>query len=568
MSTPSNGVDVPAVPVKTAARASIALAVLVAIAPPILGQAAAGGYEEEPKPQPVASGLPEDLSQPPDGNWLVDEDGLEYFTFELPKEGLRYARVNPGTIRIARGPYLRLANESETHFRIKIVNNKSIPIPPPPSGPTDLERAVVEASYQPNVEEVDRLGFEGFGRGLPREGLWRNGFDLADFNGDGHLDLVHGPPRKSGAGPVIFLGDGAGSWSLWETATYPPAPYDYGDAVAGDWNGDGKTDLALGVHGRGAIALIGDGKGGFALWNEGLELEQPGHSGRPAFSSRSLTSTDWDKDGRPDLIVLSEGPRGFDHVGKHGANGIMFYRNRGDGTWGKRADTVSRVFGDKIVTADTDGDGHPEIVTSTNYASERSLVNRWLGEGWEWQRENIDGLRPLALVWSVAAGDFDGDGRDDVVAAHRSRELGEGRSGIDIFFSREDGSWERMPLFFRGAEAGLLDIHALAVGHADTDRHLDIAATTSDGRLFLFLGDGEGGFVREVEETMEKPLSGCRGYDLEIIDLDGRAGGEIVATFAGESCPNQGSILAWKVVPKAATDEGEAQVEGKGAATP
>jgi len=52
---------------------------------------------------------------------------------------------------------------------------------------------------------------------------------VADMNGDGHLDIVHGPARKQSGPPVIFLGDGQGSWTQWKEARFPSLAYDYGD---------------------------------------------------------------------------------------------------------------------------------------------------------------------------------------------------------------------------------------------------------------------------------------------------------------------------------------------------
>ncbi len=536
----------------------VALTVLSLLPAAAEAQAAAGGARKKVEPtQPeAASPLPKTLLEPPDGNWLVDESGIEYFTFEVPKRNIRYRRVNEDTIRLARGPHLKVVSESETAFTIKIINSKSVPMPPPPAEPTPEEIAAAEAAYRADFEEVDRLAFEPFDQGLPRHGLWRNGLDVADMNGDGHLDIVHGPARKSGTTPVIFLGDSKGNWELWET-DFAEAPYDYGDVTTADFNRDGKQDVALAMHARGAIVLIGNNKGKFRIWSKGIELELPGHEGLPAFTSRSLVAADWNGDDLTDLMVLSEGPRGFEHVGKNGSNGIMYYQNRGDGSWAKYTDPDSLVFGDDIEPADIDGDGKPEVITSTSYAGTRKLVNKWLGDG-KWESVEIDLLRPSALVWSIAVGDFDNDGRADVAAGYRNRENGVRRTGVDLYLARDENKWERKPMLSRDEESGQIDFHALATGDVDGDGNRDLVATSRDGRLFLFLGDGKGGFVREVDEAMETPLAGCRGYGLQVIDLDNQGGGEIVATFSGENCPEGGSILVWTAVPSTSEESATA----------
>ena len=122
-------------------------------------------------------------------------------------------------------------------------------------------RIFAQAIFAGNLLEIaDRRLFERVWTRQPR----------ADMNGDGHPDIIHGPPRKApGAGPVIFLGDGKGSWSRWREARFPPLAYDYGDVQVGDFNGDGHQDLAFAVHLRSLIALLGDGKGGFRNASEG-----------------------------------------------------------------------------------------------------------------------------------------------------------------------------------------------------------------------------------------------------------------------------------------------------------
>ena len=100
------------------------------------------------------------------------------------------------------------------------------------------------------IAATDRLRFESFDEGLPRAGQWRNGFDVADINNDGFLDIIHSTPRKVISPPVVFLGNGQGSWTRWE-ASFPQAPYDYGDVAVADVDDNGLLDIAMGFHLRG-----------------------------------------------------------------------------------------------------------------------------------------------------------------------------------------------------------------------------------------------------------------------------------------------------------------------------
>lgn len=115
--------------------------------------------------------------------------------------------------------------------------------------------------------------FEEASTNLPNNGSWRNSMSVADMNGDGNVDLVFPPERGPAAAPQIYLGDGKGNWKFWDIQF--PDGINYGSVVAADFNKDKKMDLAFGVHLTGVRAFLGDGKGKFVASNEGLSDDYP-----------------------------------------------------------------------------------------------------------------------------------------------------------------------------------------------------------------------------------------------------------------------------------------------------
>ena len=113
--------------------------------------------------------------------------------------------------------------------------------------------------------------FAASSEGLPAEGSWRNSATFADMNGDGRLDIIAPPERGSrSVMPAIFLGDGKGGWTSWAAAVWP-AEMEYGNVVAADFNGDRIMDLAFGQHLQRPLVLLGDGKGRFTVSSEGID---------------------------------------------------------------------------------------------------------------------------------------------------------------------------------------------------------------------------------------------------------------------------------------------------------
>jgi len=121
-----------------------------------------------------------------------------------------------------------------------------------------------------------------------------------DFNSDGNLDVALVSATHWGQttfGPTIvrlYAGKGDGSFYLagssWVKADVTP-----GGAVAADFNGDGRLDLAVSLSSSEIAILQGDGAGGFQT----RSLYVGGAYG--------LLVADFDGNGTPDLASITSG---------------------------------------------------------------------------------------------------------------------------------------------------------------------------------------------------------------------------------------------------------------------
>jgi hypothetical protein len=548
------------------------LAVLLGfLALPLLAQAP--GQAATPVAPPPSPGL-----EPPDGEWLVDGEGQLYFphTIRLAQLGIEgknflWEGENQERIRFKAWLVFDVLDRDEDSIRIKIPKVERRPPVPSAAAVARTEPPPVVAIAPPTV---DRLELVRQGDGLPTRGQWRNSFDLADFDGDGLLDLVHGPSRKGGGPPVIFLSQLDGTWKRWAIEV-PPLRYDYGSATAADFDGDGRMDFALGVHLSGLLVLVQHEAGKFRRWSEGLDYQTagalaPGESPMVPWSSRAVAAADLDGDGRSHLLALGEGMQAtmmqdtaiIGDRARRAPTGLMVARNRGDGTWEKG--TVSPGgFGDSIALGDFDGDGRLDIAHSANQNSARELVH--LRREDTWQAVELSGLRSDPIFVSVAAGDLDGNGLDDVVVGYVDPSTETLTSGTSVVLFLPEGGQKVVDIDRFEGENG---VWATAVGDLDGDGHLDVVTGSGSGRIRLFLGDGRGGFEHETEELLPA-TEGCRVHDLEIrkLDVNGDGPGELVASLAGEAgglpgmisvpgCAAGGGLYVWKLGKKAATEDG------------
>jgi hypothetical protein len=129
---------------------------------------------------------------------------------------------------------------------------------------------------------------------------------VGDFNGDGKLDLAVAGTNNNVGTVSILLGNGDGTFQAARNyALEFPA-----SVAVGDFNEDGKLDLVVaGSDGNGiskVSVLLGNGDGTF------LAAQSRTVTGRGA---RSVVVADFNGDDRPDLVVTNGGSRDFGSAG-------------------------------------------------------------------------------------------------------------------------------------------------------------------------------------------------------------------------------------------------------------
>lgn len=226
----------------------------------------------------------------------------------------------------------------------------------------------------------------------------------ADLNGDkvpevvlSTSDMVHVLERR---------GDS------FELAYRIQPPVSGSQVCRGDVNGDGRDDLCY--------ALTGNPK----VW---LLLGQPKGKPRPSTvllgkAASYPTLADFNGDGRLDIAAAWD----------HGAS-VVF--GKGDGTFSSPTltDTGSETLCQGSIAVDLDRDGKADFVPCDWQSNSLQVFPAGLGPA----RSLAEGLRTL----NHAAGDYDGDGKVDLLACTRH--------GLQLLHNRGDGTFETGPLLKR-----------------------------------------------------------------------------------------------------------------------
>jgi hypothetical protein len=304
------------------------------------------------------------------------------------------------------------------------------------------------------------------------------GIVAGDFNGDGIPDLV---VVNEVTNEFLYLqGKGDGTFLPPVSTSMAGATSLAPEAiVAGDFNGDGKLDIAIshpyagvGVLGGGGTLVtvhLGDGAGHFS---NGAVITT-------GATPTSLATGDFNGDGIPDLAV-----------GAADDTAVWIHLGNGDGTFKSptRYPITELALGTPmdIATADVNHDGHLDIVAA---AGER--VTTLLGDG-NGGFAALPAFDVPGEFAQIALGDLNGDGNIDLVVA----SLGKFQfpaTFVQVFLGTGTGSFT----FLQETDLGGA-LSGIALADVDTDGHLDLVLglrpASGPALLSVFTGDGTGNF--------------------------------------------------------------------------
>jgi len=318
-----------------------------------------------------------------------------------------------------------------------------------------------------------------------------------DFNGDGRDDLaVYNSSGGPGAFISILLSSGDGQFTqsaaLTGDAGFPTA------LISADFNGDGIADLAAGsVPASTMRVFLGNGDGTFA------------QSFTVNISTLGLGSGDFNGDGRTDLVALQNPAT---------PNLYRIYLGNGLGGFTAQAPVNTTLDDSQIATGDLDGNGTVDFV-STNSAG---TIVAYLGSG--------DGTFGAAIVTVTATtsgigdfalGRFDADALPDIVTLEGSK--------LVLHRNLGGGAFDAAGVpFFNFASSGV----RLASVDFNSDGYDDVVANDVFGDASVLYGSAAGAFAPDGKNPY--PI-GFFGSELTTGDFNGDRHPDF--TFLGSSSP-------------------------------
>jgi hypothetical protein len=442
-------------------------------------------------------------------------------------------------------------------------------------------------------------GDGSFKQTLPLErSFLNNSFAVGDFNRDGRSDIALYEENRPNNYFELFLGKIDGTF---EQAAHFPLSAGGGGMVVGDFDADGRLDLAFLLSG-GIRILLGHGNGYFddrlyevnvgrllnsitvsdfnkdgradlALTGDvgllyillgGEQLFKPDSLRTVVGPTDSIAEGDFNNDGKPDLILRGSD---YDSIGRGITNSWRsMLLGKGDGTF----QTITKLpvenpihgYGPNtaMAVADFDGDGQLDLALGNHSipgVPDSVSILSGNGDG----SFHPSGVHFLAVPYFLTVGDFNGDGKSDLAVVHSLN------GDVVTVLLTDSGKFTNANTYQDGHKAhDLFDGAFMAFGDFDRDSKIDVAvAYRADAdNISIALGNGDGRFrnggpISPFAEYWHGLTSGdfnsdgnldvvgisSRGITLMFGHGDGtfRQGGTLLSP--GQVAPRDDSIVDW-----------------------
>jgi hypothetical protein len=334
--------------------------------------------------------------------------------------------------------------------------------------------------------------------------LLGNSHIAADLNGDGVLDLA-GPGAN---GAAVMLGNANGTFQA--RVNYPTGGQSQ-DLAAGDFNSDGKQDLAVTINSPqiSLSLLTGNGDGTF-----NAPVNFPNTTG---FDAPVIVAADVNNDTRLDLLIAHT--LACFTAPCASSDDLTIMLGNGDGTFQSSQMDVG-IGMSEIAVGDFNRDGFKDLAMAGSSA--RLYLLRGNGDGTFVQQPTLQLITENTLGrdgTDVDVGDFNRDGIQDLVVA-----VALNGSNTVILIGNGNGTF-RAPHIITEPEVRIPHYQAVADYNGDGSQDLALSLGWGfQGMVEILKGNGDGTFQPLVLYDPAPPNSSTAGGDIVAGDFnrDGR----------------------------------------------
>lgn len=300
-----------------------------------------------------------------------------------------------------------------------------------------------------------------------------NSTALADFDGDGKLDLA---TALNNANLGMARGNGDGSFQAAQYFTADRSPF-FPSTISiavGDFNNDGKPDLATSTFSTNQLSVILNESTGAGNLAFGDPITQ-GAGAEPVY----VVVGDFNRDGKLDVATAN--------IAADGGASVGILLGNGDGTFQDVQFVAAGANPDSLAVGDFNRDGIPDLAVTygADAGPSADKVGVLLGNG-DGTFQDVRFFNAGSAPTALAIGDFNRDGVPDIAAAN------EDSNNVSILIGDGGGNFTTRCTLAVGRAP-----NAIAAADFNGDGRLDLGVSNSgDQSLTVLYGKGNGDFYR------------------------------------------------------------------------